>query len=141
MVGQKIDGQRARIVLVVVAGFVAVTALGGGVALATGMEADRFPLALLDGTPFSSYLIPGLILALAVGGSATIATATLLRRSGASGFSSTLAGAILTGWIVGEVLLLPMERSWVEVLYFALGIVMLLLGAARKRAPRDGGAS
>jgi hypothetical protein len=29
----------------------AVSAIGGGVALATGLEQKRFPLSLLDGTP------------------------------------------------------------------------------------------
>jgi hypothetical protein len=48
--------------------FVALTALGGGIALATGLEADRFPLDWLRGTPFRNYVIPGLILAGVVGG-------------------------------------------------------------------------
>jgi hypothetical protein len=43
-------------------------AVAGGLALVTELESDRFPLKLLDGTPFSSYMLPGLILTAAVGG-------------------------------------------------------------------------
>jgi len=54
-------------ILFVASVFVAFTAIGGGVTLATGM--DKFPAEWLTGTPFRSYLIPGLILAVVVGGS------------------------------------------------------------------------
>src|SRR5271157_1831394 len=57
-----------RIVLVVVDAVVGLTAIGGGIALAAGLEGERYPVEWLTGTPFSSYLIPGLILSVAVGG-------------------------------------------------------------------------
>ena len=64
-----------RVVLFIVDLFVALTAIGGGIALFTGLESDeRIPPEWLDGTPFKSYVIPGLILAVVVGGSAAIAT-------------------------------------------------------------------
>ena len=43
-----------RVALFVVDVFVAVTAVGGGIALIAGPEADRFPIDWLTGTPFSS---------------------------------------------------------------------------------------
>ena len=49
-----------RIVLVVVDATVGLTAIGGGIALAAGLEGERYPVEWLTGTPFSSYLIPGL---------------------------------------------------------------------------------
>jgi hypothetical protein len=66
-----------RIVLVVVDAAVGLTAIGGGIALAAGLEGERYPVEWLTGTPFSSYLIPGLILsvAVAVAGSAAAAAA------------------------------------------------------------------
>ena len=45
----------ARITARLLHGFVALTATGGGLALATGI--DPFPLAWLEGTPFASYLV------------------------------------------------------------------------------------
>ncbi len=60
--------------LVGLSGFTALTAIGGGLALATGAEGGRFPIELLRETPFSSYVAPGLILAGVVGGTAALAT-------------------------------------------------------------------
>ena len=85
--------------------FVALTAVGGGITVATGI--DKFPADWLAGTPFSSYLIPGLILTVVVGGSAAVAAVATLRRPDAGALTSVLAGAILLGWLVGERLILP----------------------------------
>jgi hypothetical protein len=123
-----------RIALLAVDAFVAVTAIAGGLALATGLEGDRFPLALLERTPFTSYVLPGLILMVAVGGSATIAVAALLRGLDSGAPASIVASAILMGWIVGEVLLLN-QPSWFEAFYFTLGLTMAGLGLAGNRTP------
>lgn len=119
-----------RIALFAVDAFTAVTAVGGGLALMAGLEGDRFPLKLLEGTPFSSYVIPGLILMVAVGGTATVAAAALLRNLAIGAPASMLAGMVLMGWIIGEVLILnqPAARSWVEAVYFAVGLAMAGLG-------------
>ena len=111
--------------------FVALTAIGGGITLAIGM--DKFPAAWLIGTLFSSYLIPGLILAVVVGGSAAIAAVATLCRSDAGTLASMLAGAILLGWLIGERLILPKEAFvpqfwWLEAIYIAAGLLMLVPG-------------
>jgi hypothetical protein len=43
---------------------------------------------------------------------------------------STLAGATLMGQIAGEVRLLKQPISWIEVVYFAIGLAMVTLGLA-----------
>jgi hypothetical protein len=86
---------------------------------------------MLRGTPFHSYLIPGLLLAVVVGGSAAVATVLTLRRSGLAGSASVVAGIVLMGWIVGEVVLLkqPVTRDrWWEVGYFTIGCVLAIGG-------------
>ena len=65
----------ARVALVAVDGFAAVTAIGGRIALATGLEGDRFSTDWLRGTPFSSCLLSGPILAGLVGPEAARAAA------------------------------------------------------------------
>lgn len=124
-----------RSALVVVNAFVALTAIGGGVALAAGLEANRFPLEWLQGTPFRSYLIPGLILAGVVGGSAAVAAVVTLRAPHAGGPASIVAGIALLGQITGEILLLN-QPAWskLEVFYFALGALMVALGLLLWRA-------
>jgi hypothetical protein len=119
-----------RVALFLVDLFAAVTAIAGGFALATGH--DTFPAIWLSGTPFTSYMIPGLILAVVVGGSAAVALVAILRSADAGARASTVAGAVMMGWIVGETLILnqPTRPSGSEVVYFAVGLAMAGLGLA-----------
>lgn len=119
-----------RIIIAVLTGFIALTAIGGGIAILTGV--DPFPPAWLAGTPFTDYTIPALLLAIGVGGSALLA-ALLVLRPGRAGILATLAaGLIMAGYIVGEVLILkqtPPGPTWIEILYFGLGLTIFALGA------------
>ena len=67
--------QLIRAALVGLDAFTSVTAIGGGLALMARLERGRFLICLLRRTPFWSYLLPGLILTILVGGSAGMATA------------------------------------------------------------------
>lgn len=98
--------------------------------MATGV--DRFPSAWLADSPFDTYLIPGIILALVVGGSAAAASALMIKRHRRGPLLSALSGAILIGWIVGEILLLeqPAEPTRTEVVFLVIGAALLILGLA-----------
>ncbi len=123
----------ARITARLLHGFVALTATGGGLALATGI--DPFPLAWLEGTPFASYLVPGLLLTIAVGGSATSASVLLARRHPDAWLAAALASALLTGWIAVEMAILrqPTTPTSIELLYLAIGLTGLVLAPALRR--------
>ena len=118
----------ARIALLALTGFSALTAIGGGTALVLGL--DRFPPSWISGTPFRSYVVPGLILAFVVGGSALIAFLLAWRPGVAAAWASGAAGSIMMGWIVGEVLILnqPAAPTPIEVMYFSIGALTLALG-------------
>ncbi len=126
----------ARSVLIALDGAVGLTAIGGGIALLAGLEADRYPLEMLDGTPFIDYTLPGLILSVVVGGSAAIATLNTIRHPRTGAVGSIAAGAILVGWIAGEVVLLrePSGINPVEIGYAAAGTAMVCLGTWMRRA-------
>ena len=121
--------------------FVAFTAVGGGITLLVGM--DKFPAEWLIGTPFSSYLIPGVILAGLVGGSAVAAAVITPRIADDGALISILAGAILLGWLAGERVILPKaafptQCLWLEAVYVAAGLMMVVPAlpgwlAARRR--------
>jgi len=120
-----------RIVVGVLTAFVALTAIGGGAALVSGLEADRFPLAWLDGTPFTSYTGPGLILALIVGGSALIATLITFRGRQSGAGSSMVSGVLLAGFVAVEALILkqiPHGPTAMEIIYFVVGAAIFGLG-------------
>ena len=74
--------KKTRIVISIIAGFIALTAIGGGIAILTGV--DEFPLEWLEGTPFPNYTIPALLLSVVVGGSALV-TAVAIFRGGKTG--------------------------------------------------------
>src|SRR5690606_40846071 len=61
-----------RLALAVLLGFIALNALGGAVYGLAG--AEGVPLEWLEGSPFDSYVVPSLILLLAVGGTALAAS-------------------------------------------------------------------
>lgn len=65
--------------LVGISVFHALSAVGGGsgMVVADGLS---MPKSLLAGSPFSTFLVPGLILALVVGGTQTMALVRLLQR-------------------------------------------------------------
>jgi hypothetical protein len=111
--------------------FVAVTAIGGGLAMTTRI--GKLPLAWLAGTPFRSYLIPGMLLTLAVGGSAALATVATAFDARAGAVTSAGAGAVMMGWIAVEFRMLD-QSSWLEALYFGAGLAMVVLAAIVWRA-------
>ncbi|MGN6272830.1 MAG: hypothetical protein ACTHMQ_07035 [Protaetiibacter sp.] len=127
----------ARVALIVLHGFVAVTALGGGTALVAGAVDARLatvltpPLAYLDGSPFSSYLVPGFLLGGVIGGTHLVAAgAQLMRSPYALAWSAAGAFGILI-WIFVQMVYIPF--SLLQLAYFAIGIaqcglVMLALG-------------
>lgn len=106
--------------------FAALCTVAGGVELVTGLKS--FPASWLQGTPFSDYTVPGLILGIVVGGSATAATVMTVRSTGEGAVASLVAGLMLAGWIVGEVLLLNQPNPTpVEATFFGVGVLMAAL--------------
>ena len=91
-----------RHILLLVTAFVALTSLGCGLGLALGIL--QFPLTFLHDLPFSDYRIPGLVMAVVVGGSALLAAALLLARHKLGILMTALAGLILLCFEVVEVL-------------------------------------
>jgi len=123
-------GKKVHITISVLAGFIALTAIGGGIAILTGV--DEFPQVWLQGTPFSDYTLPALLLAVVVGGSSLLAAVTIFTGRKEGLLASMAAGLIMAGYIVGEVLMLkqvPPGPTLIEGLYFGLGLVIFGLAA------------
>lgn len=121
-----------RIAIGVMAGFIALTAIGGGMALLLGAEGNRFPLTWLEGTPFKDYTIPALLLVVAVGGSALAAAVLILRSRRFGAYAGGLSGLVMMGYITVEALILkqvPPGPTGIEIIYFTLGLLILLLSA------------
>ena len=113
--------------LLIVTGFVAVTAFAGGAALMAGALSPDLATVLspppeyLEGSPFDSYLVPGLVLALVLGGVHLLAFAGLLRRHRLALFATAAAGYAAVIWIVVQMTIIPF--SLLQAIYVALGLV------------------
>jgi hypothetical protein len=131
--------KRIRIVIAGLAAFDALTAIGGGVAMLVG--ADRFPPEWLQTTPFSDYTVPALVLALAVGGSSLIAAGTIMTRREVGVFAALAAGSLMAAYQLVEIAMLNDDvlLSWIEALYFGLGLTIAALAGylwlAENRGP------
>jgi len=123
-----------RIVIGVPEAFIALSAIGGGIIMLAGtyqggvlIEAGgrgQFPLEWLQNTPFSDYTIPALVLVIGVGGSSLIAAVTVFTGREVGVLASLVAGLIMAGYIVVEVVMLKQRVSWIEGLYFGLGLLI-----------------
>jgi hypothetical protein len=85
--------------------------VGGGIYGLIG--APGVPLAWLQRTPFTSYLIPSLVLLVLVGGSQAAAGRSIATRSPRARGASLIAGAVLLGWIGTQVALIGYV-SWLQ---------------------------
>ena len=114
--------------------FISLGALGGGFMLVRDPSGSALgiPLSLLEGSPFSDFLIPGIFL-LAVNGAGSMIGAgfSFTRRRYAQEIAIIL-GAILVAWIVIQVIIIR-SFSWLHVLYFILGVVELWIGLYIRR--------
>ena len=122
-----------RIVLIWVNAINALTAIGGGIAIIKG--ADKFPLEWLEGSPFSSYTIPALILIFIVGGSSLFSVIALFIRQKMRYQISMLAGFIMMIFITTEFLILkqdPPGPTLIEFIYFLSGMLVLGLSNASR---------
>jgi hypothetical protein len=103
--------------------FVGIGAVAGGLGLI--LEADLgIDPALLDGTPFDSYVVPGYILLIVVGGSNLLAGTLLLIRHEQAFSFAFLAGAILTVWIAVQVVMIGMI-SILQPIFFTFGLMTM----------------
>lgn len=104
--------------------FVALSAIGGGIAMLVGV--DKLPLDWLRNTPFDTYTVPTLLLAIVVGGTSFMAAVAVFADNELGVVASMVAGLIMSGWIVVEVLTINAPKpSWIEGVYFGLGLAIL----------------
>ncbi|GAA1057911.1 hypothetical protein GCM10017608_03130 [Agromyces luteolus] len=119
----------ARRVLLTVQVFVGITSVLGGAALVLGGVIDlsgtalAIPRDVLEGSPFTSFVIPGLALAIVVGGTHLLAFAMLARRMRWAMVASAVAGFGMLVWVFVQMVFIPF--SPLQSVYFGLGLLEL----------------
>ena len=105
--------------------FIGLGAVAGGVGLISG--GLKFPLEWLSRSPFSDYLIPGIVLLVVNGIGSLIGSIASFRRYRYAGEIAVALGLFLTLWIVIQVYWIG-GIHWLHILYFVLGVLELMLG-------------
>lgn len=117
-----------RTVLLLLNAFLGITAVAGGIGLMTGAISPG--ITLLAGSPFHTYLVPGLALLLLVGGSSLLAMALLWGRHRWSALVAAGAGCMIIIFEVVEILIIGSEAGLARTLqlfYLGLGGLIVLL--------------
>lgn len=120
-----IDPRHAVRALIVLTVFGVLSAVIGAV-LAIAQQGGGVPAAYLAGTPFRSFLVPGLILGGVVGGTQLAAATSLAQRGRFALLWSAIAAFGMLLWIFIELAMLQ-HYSWLQSVYFAFGILELIL--------------
>lgn len=97
------------------------------------------PPEYLDGSPFSSFVVPGVILGLVVGGTQTAGLWGMLRAPRVGLLLASVAGFGMLIWIFAEMAVIG-EFSFLQAVYFGVGMleliaVVALLGIAPRILP------
>jgi hypothetical protein len=123
MVGQS-QSSGLRYALAGLLAFGALNAFAGGYYGLSG--APGVPVEWLEGSPFSDYTIPSLILFIVVGGSLLVASVTVFTRSRFARFSALTAGAIVLVWIAVQVAIIGYV-SWMQPATAIGGLLIFVL--------------
>ncbi len=113
-------------ILVVVSLFHALSAVGGGIGMVVAADGLSMPKSLLATSPFSTFMLPGLILAVVVGGTQTMASVRLLQHRPSALLWSAVAGFGMTIWIIAEIGFIQ-ALTWAQLIYVVTGLTQQLL--------------
>ena len=117
--------------------FLAIGALGGGLALMLGPRGEVLPLpiALLAGSPFTTYLVPGAILFAVLGLGPLIAAGLGIRRHRLAPLACVVVGAALLIWLAVEIAIVGYANDPpLQPAYLLLGAMITIVGIAWTRA-------
>jgi hypothetical protein len=123
-----------RIALGMLLAFAALNAFGGGTYGMAG--AEGVPVEWLEGTPFTSYTIPSLILFVVVGGGFLFAAVATFARAPFARAAAAASAVIVLGWIFVQVMMIG-SVSWMQPATAVGGLVILCLAwlSGAKRTP------
>jgi hypothetical protein len=116
------------VVLISLTGFLSLTGLAGGIALAAGLNTP--PTEQLNGSIFKDFTTPGIVLTLFVGGSALIASILLIRKNVFAPLFSNLTGIIIMSFEFVEIMVIGSPEGIarnLQIFYFGIGTIISIL--------------
>jgi hypothetical protein len=101
---------------------------GGAFILAPDGHLLGMPTTLLAGSPFPSYLVPGIILFTCIGLAPLLAAAITVRRQAFAPLAAVAVGLALIVWVSVEMVVLAGLGSLAWALYLVLGACIAAVG-------------
>jgi hypothetical protein len=103
---------------------------GGALILAPDGHLLGMPTTLLAGSPFTSFLVPGIILFTLVGLAPLLAATITVRRQAFAPLAAVAVGLTLIGWVSVEMVVLAGLGSLAWAFYLVLGACIASIGVA-----------
>ena len=109
--------------------FIGIGAVGGGLGLVLEPSGTNLgmPLETLNYSPFSDFLIPGIVLLIINGLGSILGSVSSFRLFSYAAEIAMALGAFLVAWIIIQVYWIH-AFHWLHALYLSLGIIELVLG-------------
>ncbi|MCX6502944.1 MAG: hypothetical protein NT132_11175 [Microbacterium sp.] len=122
---REVPSRGLRLALAVVAWFSLLSAVAGMVGLTLG-GGMGLPVEWIEGSPFDSYVWPGIILGVVVGGVQVLALVAQFRRFRLAWGMHAAAGLTMMSWIFVEIAIL-LVWSPLHGIFFVAGLVQTIL--------------
>ena len=103
---------------------------GGALILAPDGHLLGMPTSLLAGSPFHSFLLPGIVLFTFIGIAPLLAATITIRRQALAPAAAVAVGLALIGWVSVEMVVLAGLGSLAWALYLVLGASIAAIGVA-----------
>jgi hypothetical protein len=115
--------------------FIGLGAVGGGLGLVLEPRGTNLgiPLELLKNSPFSTYLVPGIVLLTINGLGSLVGAAASFTRYRYAGETAMALGVFLVAWIIIQVYWIA-GLHWLHALYLGLGALEFVLGWSLRKA-------
>ncbi len=117
-----------KIILLILLSFIALTSIISGIFMISCREGGilNLPISLLKDTPFNNFMVPGILLAIIVGGVNLVAIFYNLENH-ANQYNWAMAGGfIISGWIIAQIILINTVH-WLHFIFLGMGILIILL--------------
>lgn len=99
---------------------------GGGMAIINPQGPGGMPIGALKNSPFSNYLIPGIILFTVIGLGNIFSSIMILSKLRFQGYISSVFGWALVIWIIVQCIMLNVV-IYLHVIFFIIGLVEAIL--------------
>jgi len=128
-----------RLLLIVLHAFLGIAAIGAGQAFARDPSGGTLgiPKEWLEGSPFPDFRIPGLFLAIVIGGANLASALALLRRHALASWLSLATGVLLVVWVAIQTAILGF-RHWSQGIWWVLFPLVAVLAGLFLRSQRQG---